>query len=244
VAIRHEVDQRIAYFSFSRPEKHNAMRDEDLADLLTAIRKFDVDDSADIGILFGQGSSFSSGSDVVHRMQAAFRAGGNYQGPNETETMLQTTNWKPLIAAVDGYCMGQGLGVAFLCDAVVATRSARFQVTEALIGVPTASFVERLGGGRLAIEVGMTGRFFTGEEADRAGLLTKLVDDGEHLTAAVQLAREILNNPQGAVRELVRYRRALLAERLLNARNIAGSYDWASDPDATERILARIGRHE
>jgi enoyl-CoA hydratase/carnithine racemase len=243
MTLTYAVRDRIAYISFCRPEKHNALRDVDLADLTQVVHAFDADDAADIGIIFGEGRSFSSGSDVGMRMQRAFEDGGAYTGPDESEAFFPVTNWKPVIAAVHGYCMGQAINVAFLCDLVVAARTARFQVTEALIGVPTASFVDRLGGGPLAIRAGLTGAFFTGEEAAAAGLLAVLAEDGEHLSAAEDLARTILANPQPGVRELVRVRRTLAAERAARTSEIAGQFDWANDPSAQERILARISRH-
>jgi enoyl-CoA hydratase/carnithine racemase len=177
------------------------------------------------------------------RMQRTFEDGGAYTGPDESEAFFRATNWKPVIAAVHGYCMGQAINVAFLCDLVVAARTTRFQVTEALIGVPTASFVDKLGGGPLAMKAGLTGAFFTGEEAAAAGLLAALAEEGEHLSAAEDLARTILANPQPGVRELVRVRRTLAAERAARTSEIAGQFDWANDPSAQERILARIGRH-
>ncbi len=243
MTLTYAVRDRIAYLSFCRPEKHNALRDVDLADLTQALHSFDADDAADIGIIFGEGRSFSSGSDVGMRMQRAFEEGGAYTGPDESDAFFHATNWKPVIAAVHGYCMGQAINVAFLCDLVVAARTARFQVTEALIGVPTASFVDKLGGGPLAIRAGLTGAFFTGEEAAAAGLLAALAEDGDHLSVAEDLARTILANPQPGVRELVRFRRTLAAERAARTSEIAGHFNWTSDPSAQASILARISRH-
>jgi enoyl-CoA hydratase/carnithine racemase len=93
------------------------------------------------------------------------------------------------------------------------------------------------------MKAGLTGAFFTGEEAAAAGLLAALAEDGEHLSTAEDLARTILANPQPGVRELVRFRRTLAAERAARASEIAGHFDWANDPTAQERILARISRH-
>ena len=65
----YEVREEIAYISFNRPEKHNALRDEDIAGLVAALQRLDADDGAQIGIVFGQGRSFSSGGDVNDRLQ-------------------------------------------------------------------------------------------------------------------------------------------------------------------------------
>ncbi|MDA8044364.1 MAG: enoyl-CoA hydratase/isomerase family protein [Actinomycetota bacterium] len=244
MSLSYEVRDRIAYVTLGRPERHNALRDEDLVQLGDVLRQFDDDAAADIGIVHGRGPSFCSGSDVVHRMQRAYVEGVAESEPSELDGVLQTQHWKPLIAAVQGYCLGQGIGLAFMCDHVVACSGARFQVTEAVVGVPAATFVERLGGGRLAMEAGMTGRFFTAQEAAAAGMLTRLVDDGHHLTGAEALAREILANPQGAIRELVRYRRLKLAQSLFALEETSRPFDWAGDLETQSRIKARIARHQ
>jgi enoyl-CoA hydratase/carnithine racemase len=240
VALNYEVRDRIGYFSFRRPEKHNALRDEDLSDLIAALRKFDADKSGDIGIIYGEGPSFSSGADVSERLQQSLDEGDYQDRVNETDAILSTTNWKPLIAAVHGYCLGHALGTALLCDHVVAARSSRFQVTETVIGVPAQGAIARLGGGAFAVEVAMTGRFFTAEELNKSGALTKLVENGEHLSASEELARQILQHPQGAVRELVRYRRALVAESLQHSKSIAGTFGWVHSSDSADRIAAKL----
>ena len=67
MTVLYEVRDRIAFLSFNRPEKHNALRDEDIASLVDALHRFDVDDEADVAILHGEGRSFSSGGDVNDR---------------------------------------------------------------------------------------------------------------------------------------------------------------------------------
>ena len=88
--------------------------------------------------------------------------------------------------------------------------------------MPVPGIISKLGGAAFALEVAMTGRFFNAEELERAGVLTKVVDDGQHLSAAEELARQILENPQRAVRELVRYRRALASESAQQAQRNQG----------------------
>jgi enoyl-CoA hydratase/carnithine racemase len=88
----------------------------------------------------------------------------------------------------------------------------------------------------------MTGRFFTSEEADQAGLLTRLVEDGAHRSVAEELARAILDNPQSAVREIVRIRRSILADRLREIEQMAGAFDWAGSAESSERIAAKLAQ--
>jgi len=98
----------------------------------------------------------------------------------------------------------------------------------------------RLGGRAFALEVTMTGRFFTASELESAGAVTKLVEDGEHLVGAEKLAQEILANPQAAIRDTVRYRRTLVAETLETWKGLAGTFDWVHDSDSSQRIAAKL----
>jgi enoyl-CoA hydratase/carnithine racemase len=241
MTVAYEVRDDIAFISFNRPEKHNALRDEDLQALIDALRRLDHDPAASIGILFGQGRSFSSGGDVDARLQASMDAGSTADRTNEAEAFLECEHWKPVIAAVHGYCLGHALNTALQCDLIVADRSARFQVTEILVGLPMPTLLPRLGHAAFANEVALTGRMFGAHEAWQAGMLTRLVDVGEHLRAAEELARLILANPQPAVREHVRVRRRLAREASAPAQALTAPFlaGWATDADARDAVAAR-----
>jgi enoyl-CoA hydratase/carnithine racemase len=240
----YEVRDQIAYLSFDRPEKHNALRDEDLGSMVECMDRFDHDDDAQVAILFGQGRSFSSGADVASRLQASMCVGSTTARVNEGDAFLECDNWKPIIAAIHGYCLGHALGTALHCDLLVAARTARFQVTEIRIGLPTPSLMDRLGNAGFASDVGLTGRMFSAEEAWNAGMLSRLVDDGEHVQGAEELARQVLENPQAGVREYVRVRRALNAETSsrLGAMSAEFSAGWATRSDAAEAIAAKAAQ--
>jgi enoyl-CoA hydratase/carnithine racemase len=244
MAINYEVREHIAYISFCRPKKHNALRDEDLHDLAVAVTRLDHDDSASIGILHGgEGPSFSSGADVEDRLQRSIDDQGAAGRADERDAFLQCDNWKPIIAAIHGYCLGHALSTALMCDHLIATQNAKFQVTEITIGVPASGIVCHFAGSPMfANDVGMTGRFFDAHEAWQAGMVTRLVEDGEHLAGAVELAQHILANPKGAVREMVRTRRTLVAEQSQHIRRIGGTYNWVQDADSKERIAAKLAK--
>jgi enoyl-CoA hydratase/carnithine racemase len=241
VTVGYEVSEAIAYISFNRPEKHNALRDEDIQALADSVRRLDRDDSAQIGIILGYGRSFSSGGDVTERLQASMEEGSTAARTTEEAAFYQCENWKPIIAAVHGYCLGHALGTALHCDLLVASRNALFQVTEIKIGLPAPAMLPRLGDPAFANEVSMTGRMFTAEEAWRAGILTRLVEDGEHVQAAEELARLILDNPQSAVREQVRVRRSLVNEAALRHQAMYRDFaqSWATNSEAREAVAAR-----
>jgi enoyl-CoA hydratase/carnithine racemase len=242
MTVRYEVREEIAYISFNRPEKHNALRDEDIAALVDALQRLDTDDSAQIGILFGEGRSFSSGGDVNERLQRSMDEGTTSGRTTEYDAFTQCVNWKPVIAAVHGYCLGHALGTALYCDHLVAARDASFEVTEIKLGLPTASVLPRLGRPMFANEVAMTGRRFSAAEAWEAGMVTRLVDEGLHVQAAADLARQILANPQWAVRQNVRVRRTVLAEEAARYQGLTERFDWTSSSEARDAVAKLAAR--
>jgi enoyl-CoA hydratase/carnithine racemase len=246
MTVGYDVREEIAYISFNRPEKHNALRDEDIAALVDALQRLDGDDRAQIGILFGHGRSFSSGGDVNDRLQRSMDEGSTKGRTNERDAFTRCENWKPVIAAVHGYCLGHALGTALLCDHLVAARDAQFEVTEIKLGLPTASFLPWLGHPAFACEVAMTGRRFSAEEAWEAGIVTRLVDEGQHVQVAEELARHILENPQWAVRQNVRIRRVIRAEEAARYNALPGGFDWATNTEARDAVakLTARGRDE
>ena len=241
MTVGYEVRDGVASISLNRPEKHNALRDEDIAALIGALHRLDRDDDAHVGIMFGKGRSFSSGGDVNDRLQRSMDEGSTRDRTTEASAFLECENWKPVIAAVHGYCLGHALGTALSCDLLVATRTARFQVTEIKIGLPMVSLLPRLGGTAFANDVCMTGRMFSAAEAWEAGLITRLVDDGEHVRVAEELARSILENPQSAVREHVRVRRTLAEQATTQYREMSSEFldSWATNREARETVDAR-----
>jgi enoyl-CoA hydratase/carnithine racemase len=246
MSVGYEVREQIAYISFNRPAKHNALRDEDIAALVTALERFDLDDTAEIGILFGQGRSFSSGGDVNERLQRSMDEGTTKGRTNESRAFTECSNWKPVIAAVHGYCLGHAFGTALYCDHLVAARDAQFELTEIRLGLPTAPFLPRLGHPAFAREVAMTGRRFSAEEAWAAGIVTRLVDEGRHLEAAEELARQIVANPPWGVRQNVRAGRIVMAEESARYQALLQPFDWATSSDARTAIakLTARGRDE
>jgi enoyl-CoA hydratase/carnithine racemase len=239
MTIGYNVRDRIAYISFERRERHNALRDEDLRALSEAVRRLDADDTAEIAILFGQGGSFSSGGDVDARLQRSMDEGSTAGRTTEREAFLECDHWKPIIAAVHGYCLGHALATALLCDHVVAARNAKFQVTETKIGLAMPGLIPQLGSSAFAYDVAMTGRMFTAEEAMAGGALTRLAEDGEHISCAQELARQILDNPQTAVRSLVQVRRAMIVDASARFKAVAPAFDWATSSEAQAAVAAR-----
>jgi len=243
--IEYQVADRIATITLNRPEKLNALTNQGLTDYVAALRRLDRDDDADIGIVTGAGRAFSTGSDINERLLAVADDGADSQSlPSEGQAVLRCENYKPLIAAVHGYAIGHAMGTALLCELVVAAQDTLFQVTETTLGVPAASFWAHIAsatGAAFATDVALTGRFFTAEEAYRAGLITTVVPAGRQLAEARERAAQILRHPQAALRETVRYRRSVLAEQLQHAAIIAGNFRWDMSDGFRDAIRARTG---
>jgi enoyl-CoA hydratase/carnithine racemase len=243
--IDYSVQESVAFIRLNRPEKLNALTNEGIEELAAALRRFDQDDNAAVGVLHGAGRAFSAGADVKQRLGAV--ADGTLGGrrlPNERPEILACDNWKPLIAAVHGYAIGHAFGTAMLCDLVIAGEETTFQAPEAVMGTPGAPFwtqIAAAAGARFATDVILTGRRFSAAEARESGLITRVVPEGGHLDAAVTLAKQIAAHPQAALRETVRYQRGLLSEALLRATNVTGHFKWTGSGQFHDAVRARLG---
>lgn len=214
--VQYERRGKIAYLTLNRPDVLNAFNDDAVRALKDRLHQFDRDDDAWVAILHGRGRAFSSGADVRQRQLRdpdELRAQGGPSGRGATHHPIMYeghVNWKPVIAATHGYVMGMALGIALRCELVVAEQDTVFEVTEVrrgLYGGQYWSVIQFRGAATFADEVFMTGRRFTGEEAEKHGLINRAADAGKHLEVAEELAEAVLRNPPLSVRAMVRARR-------------------------------------
>ena len=201
----------ISIFTLNRPEVKNAL-DIDASCLLAQhFIAFRDDPDSWVAIITGAGTeSFCAGGDLT-------KIGDYYASmtplerrrPGEIEPGLGgiTRNlpiWKPIIAAINGYCLAGGLEIALACDLRIAEEHAQFGLTEVKWGIiPGAGGTQRLPrliGMDRALELMMTARRMPAEEALRCGLVTRLVPTGQALDAAIALAEQICENAPLAVR--------------------------------------------
>lgn len=189
-----ELPEGVVLVRIDQPHVRNAI-DSDTADRLhDAFSAFDEDPGAKVAVLTGDAAAFCAGANL--RDLPKLRASGPL-GP----TRLQLS--KPVIAAIEGWCVAGGVELAAWCDLRVAGRSARFGCLERRWGVPlidggTYRLPQILGLGR-ALDVILTGRQFGADEAERLGFLTQVVDDGDALARAVELAGQLASFPWRAV---------------------------------------------
>jgi enoyl-CoA hydratase/carnithine racemase len=212
----------VATITLNRPDKRNAINADLVRSLRQALADFGGDQEARVAILCGAGKAFSSGTDVQERQMRTPEAFARLGGPQAPDAhtgdlFIRSVNWKPVIAAVHGAVMG--LGVAFECDLVVADINTRFQITETprgLGGVRFWGLLHTCGGGAFAVEVALTGRFFSAEEAHKAGIVCAVATNGCAVEHAEALAQRIAANPPLSVQSVVRVRRWFMdqAERM------------------------------
>ena len=210
----------VVTLALNRADKLNAFSDELVLALVDALRRFDADDDANVAVLHGNGRAFSSGADVHQRQmrtrEELRRLGGpEGWGARGADIFTRSVNWKPVISAVHGYAIGMGLGVMLSTDLIVAEAGTRFQVTETPRGLSPVRYSYLLrarGVPSFAWDVALTGRWFTAEEAHRAGVIEHLVPAGQSMDRALALAREVAANPPLSVRAGVRARRAAIED--------------------------------
>jgi enoyl-CoA hydratase/carnithine racemase len=177
----------------TRPDKRNALNNALVAELAAKIVAADED--ADVGaiVLAGAGAHFCAGADISELLEGTTEAFFLSDRMDEGRERVSRVR-KPIIAAVRGFALGGGLEIALMCDIIIADATARFGSPEVKIGtLPGAGATQRLTraiGTYKAAELILTGRVFEAIEAERLGLVSRLVD-GDVVAAAEALAAEI-----------------------------------------------------
>ncbi len=185
-----------------RANVRNAVDRDTAAALADAFREFDADESAKVGVFWGDNGTFCAGADL----KAIATGQGNRvqhegDGPMGPSRMLLS---KPVIAAISGYAVAGGLELALWCDLRVADSDATLGVFCRRFGVPLIDGgtirLPRLIGHSRALDMILTGRAVSAEEALSFGLVNRVVAPGQARTAAEQLAQELAALPQHAMR--------------------------------------------
>jgi enoyl-CoA hydratase len=195
-------DRKVLIVTINRPELRNAVNSDTAAALADAFKQFEADDALCAAVLAGAGGTFCAGADLRevadgHRT-AIDENGAGPMGP----TWLQLS--KPVIAAVEGHAVAGGLELALWCDLRVAAIDAVFGVFNRRFGVPlidlgTVRLPRMIGQGR-ALDLILTGRSVSGEEALQIGLVNRLTAPGKALGTALELAHTLAAFPQHGLR--------------------------------------------
>ncbi len=202
-AVKVTRDGPVTTVLLSRPERRNAVDGPTAQALADAFRAFDADSDAAAAVLAGEGGVFCAGADLT----AVGTASGNRvaddgDGPMGPTRMRLS---KPVIAAIAGHAVAGGLELALWCDLRVAEEDAVLGVFCRRWGVPlidggTVRLPRLIGAGR-AMDLILTGRPVGAEEAERMGLVNRIVPTGTSLAAAQELAAALARFPQTCLRE-------------------------------------------
>lgn len=187
-----EIDDGIAVITLNRPEKLNALNRQLRGELMQMVDELASDDEVRVAVLHGAGEkAFVAGADVSEfaaRSPAEQREIYNHRRVYDAIAEFP----KPIICAVHGYCLGGGSELALACDLRVADSTARFAQAEIRLGlIPGAGGTQRLArlvGPGQAMRIALSGDTVDAEEAHRIGLVEFLVDEGEHLARAREIA--------------------------------------------------------
>jgi len=198
VSVRVEVSGPVTTVVLDRPEVRNAVDRATAAALVEAFRAFDADESQAVAVLTGAGGTFCAGADLGALDNRVEPDGDGPMGP----TRLRLG--KPVVAAVEGYAVAGGLELALWCDLRVAAADATFGVFCRRWGVPlidggTVRLPRLVGIGR-AMDLILTGRPVDADEAERIGLVTRVVPAGTAREHAEALAAELAAYPQTCLR--------------------------------------------
>ncbi|MYE11002.1 MAG: crotonase/enoyl-CoA hydratase family protein [Gammaproteobacteria bacterium] len=198
MSVRQEKHGDLVIITIDRPDVRNAVDHPTAAALSEAFRAFDANKQQRVAVLTGADGHFCAGADL----KAVAEGRGNRvtldgDGPLGPTRMLLG---KPVIAAVEGFAVAGGLELALWCDLRVAARDAVFGVYCRRWGVPLVDGgtvrLPRLIGQSHALDMILTGRGVSGEEARMMGLANRLTDPGEALHGAVELAEQLTRFPQ------------------------------------------------
>src|SRR5437016_13609998 len=197
-----EVDGPVGIVTINRPQVRNALNHQTIAELVDALETFDRNEAIRCMVLTGDDRAFAAGADIAQMADA---------GAVEVLTDDNFARWarfraihKPVIAAVSGYALGGGCELALMCDLVVASETAQFVQPEVKIGIiPGAGGTQRWtrSAGKVHTMVAaLTGEPVAAADAERIGLVNRVVPPGTQLDDVLRLASLLAPRPPLAVR--------------------------------------------
>ena len=181
---------RVLVITLNRPDQMNSINTALAQGLVAAIDELDGDAGLSLGVLTGAGRGFSAGMDLK-----AFATEGTPQG---FQSFIEKGSEKPMIAAIEGFCLAGGLEMALVCDLLVAADNVRFGIPEVGVGLFAAGGalmrLPRLVPYGVAMEMALTGDPISAAKALELGLVSRLTPKGGALDGALELAERIAKN--------------------------------------------------
>ena len=194
--------RQVGIVTLNRPKQLNALNNQLMDELGSALKAFDADDSIGCIVLTGSEKAFAAGADIG--AMAAYSFADVYKGDYITRNWEQVRSVrKPVIAAVSGFALGGGCELAMMCDFIIAADNAKFGQPEIKLGIiPGAGGTQRLPravGKAKAMDMALTGRMMDAVEAERAGLVSRVVPLDKLMDEALAAALMVCSYGQPSV---------------------------------------------
>ena len=173
-----DIEDHVGLIRLNRPEALNALNSQLLGELSEALRAMECNDKVRVAVLTGSEKAFAAGADIKEMSEKSFvEMFTSDFFTEDTETILRCR--KPIIAAVSGYALGGGCELAMMCDFIIAAENAKFGQPEINLGVMAGiggtQRLTRFVGKSKSMEMHLTGRMMLADEAERAGLVSRVV---------------------------------------------------------------------
>jgi len=244
-----EVEDHVALITLNRPDALNALNDQLLGEVVKALDEAQKNDKVRCIVITGSEKAFAAGADIKMMSQMGFveAFGSDIFGP-EAEGITRIR--KPIIAAVSGYALGGGCELAMMCDFIICSDTAKFGQPEINLGVMAgmggSQRLTRFIGKAKSMDMNLTGRFMDADEAERAGLVSRVVPAKKLMEETMSAANKIAEKSAltaMAVKEAVnRSYETTLAEGLLYERRLFHAL-FATE-DQTEGMSAFLDKRE
>jgi enoyl-CoA hydratase/carnithine racemase len=196
------VKGAVALCRLNRPEARNALSPDLMEELAAAVERFDADEQVRCIVIAGSDEAFAAGADIASLAERSFQEALTH--PSSAFWGRMAACRTPLVAAVSGWALGGGCELALICDLIVASETAEFGQPEITLGIiPGGGGTQRLArvvGKQRAMELVLTGRRFSAQEAREMGLVNEVARAGEWLDRAMDVAGRIARRPPIAVR--------------------------------------------
>ncbi len=191
-----ETRGKVGLVTLNRPQALNALNNQLIAELGAALDKFEADDAVGVIVITGSEKAFAAGADIKEMQSKSYMDVYREDFIGSWDRVARCR--KPVIAAVAGFALGGGCELAMMCDIIIAADTAEFGQPEIGLGImPGAGGTQRLTravGKSKAMELCLTGRRMKAEEAERSGLVSRVVPASELMTEALKMAERIASH--------------------------------------------------
>ncbi|SFL01503.1 enoyl-CoA hydratase [Shimia haliotis] len=244
-----EIEDHVALIKLNRPDALNALNQQLIGEVMTALTEADANDKVRCIVLTGSEKAFAAGADIKEMSEMSFADVNLSDLFGNLGDGIQRIR-KPIIAAVSGYALGGGCEVAMACDFIIASDTAKFGQPEinlgVIAGIGGSQRLTRAVGKAKSMDMNLTGRFMDAEEAERAGLVSRVVPAKklmeESMAAAQKIAEKSLIAARTAKEAVNRSFETTLTEGLLFERR--SFHALFATEDQKEGMAAFIEKRE